>query len=95
MHEAAKQGNFKIFEYLIKAIKKRNELIESLLDSYKNKHLNESIISKLRFCKSLQDALEFTDNNNMSPLLIAAKYNNTSIVKFLCLEKANPFVQDQ
>jgi ankyrin repeat protein len=42
--------------------------------------------------KSLKDILEFTDNDHMTPLLIAAKSNNAWIVKMLIKEGANIFV---
>ncbi len=79
---------------MIRIIKKRNEIVESLLDNYKSKSLNESIVNQLKLCKSLKDALEFVDNSNMTPLLIAAKHGNTNIVQLLIKEKANPYVQD-
>ena len=36
--------------------------------------------------------LEFTDSQNMTPLLIASKYGNTESVKLLLKEGANPYV---
>jgi hypothetical protein len=94
LHEAAKLGNIRLFDYLVKVIEKRNEIIESVMISYRNKTLNDSIIKSLKQAKSLKDALEFTDNLNMTPLLLAAKYNNGELVKYLIEKKANPYVQD-
>lgn len=75
VHEAARVGNIQIFDYLVKVIKKRNEIIESLLDSYRNKSLNESIMKQLKEAKSLSEVLEFTDNSNMTPILVAVSEN--------------------
>ncbi|CDW82347.1 ankyrin repeat [Stylonychia lemnae] len=91
-HEAAKQGNVMIFEYLTNIVKKRNEIIQSQLLAMKNKKLNDTITQQLKTCKSLRDIFDFTDNQNMTPLLIAAKNNNLEIVKFLVKEGANLYV---
>lgn len=46
----------------------------------------------LKNYKSLKDHLEYTDRENLTPLLIAAKDNHFEIVKFLIESKANPYV---
>jgi ankyrin repeat protein len=45
----------------------------------------------LEGAKSIREVYEFTDNHNMTPLLIAAKFNNLEIVKFMIKEGVNVY----
>ena len=40
-------------------------------------------MKQLKEAKSLYEVLEFSDNNNMTPILVAASENQTDIVKYL------------
>ncbi len=43
--------------------------------------------------KSLKDILDFTDSDNLTPLLIAAKFENLGVMKLLVSEGANLYCQ--
>lgn len=57
--------------------------------------LNQTLRIGLESMKSIQDVYEFTDFQNMTPLLIAAKNNHFDILKFLINEGANVYAQCQ
>lgn len=96
IHEAAKVGNLQIFEYLVNVIKRRNLILNSHQTSQKMKtQLNQTLRIDFESMKSIQDVYEFTDFQNMTPLLIAAKNNHFDILKFLINEGANVYAQCQ
>lgn len=83
-HEAAKAGNLRVFQYLIKAFKRRNDVLnEDVKKKLKADNMFEKLANQMKNVKSLKDVLEFTDIYNMTPILVAAKYNNYEIVNFL------------
>eukprot|EP00347_Sterkiella_histriomuscorum_P006025 403354358 len=92
-HEAAKVGNIKIFEYLVNIVKKRNQIIQSQMMFISSAKLNQTLLHNLENTKSIKEVYEFTDNLNMTPLLIAAKHNNFEILKLLINDGVNVYTQ--
>ena len=53
--------------------------------------LNQTLLHNLENTKSIKEVYEFTDNQNMTPLLIAAKHNNFEILKLLINDGVNVY----
>ena len=69
-----------MINFIIQTVILRDELVES----------NEE---KYRFLK-LKDLLEFTNHDNQTPLLTAAKFNNLECVKYLGNFNVNIYAVD-
>lgn len=80
-HEAARLGNIKALQYLVRVLKMRNQFMLN----------NKQITKPTDNIKTLKEVLEFTDYQNMTPLLVAAKSNHIEVVKYLIDEGANVY----
>lgn len=63
-----------------------------IIEQQSNLPKNNSIVLSLPPTKSLKDLIEFTDSSSLTPILVATKNNNLSILKLIVAEGGNLYV---